>query len=234
MTATVHPNDLAIGEILAKADPATKQVISAYRHDQHHTKNVQVLSSAKFTAEILETSANFLGLNTRDGDNGKIFSNKQTLADRIILKIESHFDAECAACEEIYRNKLTDKPMKVCFRCLQGSHDCDKMKDENIDLSMPGAVWLCKGCYRQFDVLAPTKEKKGRKGEIMQQAASQILREEPNEEVSPDEVTNTNEETQTGTNTNVQLEQNNHNSDLASATTGSSKNTQRVIYEKYV
>ena len=242
MTATVHPSDLAIGEILAKADPATKLVISAYRHDQQHTKNVQALSSAKFSAENLETCANFLGLKTRDGDKGKIFSNKQTLADRIILKIESHFDAECAACEEVYRNKLADKPLKVCFRCLQGSHDCDKMKGANIDLSMPGAVWLCKGCHRQFDALAPTKEKKGRKGESLnlqlQHSASQNVREVPNEEISPDEEaeTNTNTDAHTGTNSNVQLvEENNHSSDPASSeTVRSSRNTQRVICEKYV
>ena len=162
---TVHPNDLAIGELLAEADPATREVISAYRHDRSHVKNVQAMSSAKFTTDTLEDCAKFLGLKTRDEVNGKIFSNKPTLADRIILKIESHFEAECAACDASYRNKLADKPQKICFRCLQGSHDCDKMKDSSIDLSMPGAVWLCKGCYRQFDALAPTKEKKSKKEE---------------------------------------------------------------------
>ena len=178
-TMTLQPNELAIGELLAEANPASKEIISAYHHDRNHAKNVQDMSSSKFTAENLEICANFLGLKTRDHENGKIFSNKPTLADRIILKIESHFEAECGACNLTYRNKLADKPLKVCFRCLQGSHDCDDMKNSSNDLTMPGAVWLCNGCYRQFDALAPTKEKKTRKAEATQPSTQQEQTNEP-------------------------------------------------------
>ena len=165
MSSGTHPNDLAIGDLLVQATPEAKLIISAYQHDRNHTKNVQAMSAAKFTADNLETCANFLGLKTRDHDNGKIFSNKQTLADRIILKIESLFHSECIACHEMYQNKLADTPLKTCFRCLQGSHDCDQMMAANKALTMPGSVWVCFGCYKQFDVLAPTKEKKSKKEE---------------------------------------------------------------------
>ena len=106
--------------------------------------------------------ANFLGLKTRDDVDDKIYSNKPTLADRIILKIESLFEAQCIACLETYQNKLADTPLKSCFRCLQGSHNCDAMMSANKALSMPGSVWLCFGCYKQFDALAPTREKKSK------------------------------------------------------------------------
>ena len=136
----ISQNDLAIGELLAHASPAAKAIISAYQPQRVHTKNVQVLSSAKFSAENLEICANFLGLKTRNAANDKIFGNKPTIADRIILKIESFFEADCAACKSKYRNKFGDEPLKSCFRCLQGSHDCDSMQSTNQALTMPGAV----------------------------------------------------------------------------------------------
>ena len=91
---------LAIGELLREADPISKLVIGSYNHVSHHAVNVKSLASAKFKTEQLETCANFLGLKTRDESNQLIFTNKPTLADRIITKIESFFPSKCQDCGE--------------------------------------------------------------------------------------------------------------------------------------
>ena len=80
-------NEQAIGELLTAADQNCHQIISSYNQSLSHGKKVATLSSAKFSADALEQCANFLGLKTSDDNEHKIYSNKPTLADRIILKI---------------------------------------------------------------------------------------------------------------------------------------------------
>ena len=75
----------------AIGDPASKLVISAYSHVARHSINVKALASSKFKSEQLELCADFLRLQTRDENNQAIYTNKATLADRIVTKIESHF-----------------------------------------------------------------------------------------------------------------------------------------------
>ena len=162
--STRHLNaDQAIGELLTAADETSRRIISAYDQSCSHGKNVTLLSSAKFSADALEHCANFLGLKTRDAEDNKIYSNKPTIADRIILKIESFFESECADCAEKYRVKLGDEPKLQCFLCFQGSHNCEKITALNIsqtDTFPIGNVWLCSGCHEKNNLLAPNKSRK--------------------------------------------------------------------------
>ena len=124
---------LAIGELLREADPISKLVIGSYNHVSHHAVNFKSLASATFKTEELETCANFLGLKTRDESNQLIFTNKPTLAHRIITKIESFFPSTCQDRGEGYRVKYLElqvqsSPRLQCFLCLQPSHDCNKVK----------------------------------------------------------------------------------------------------------
>ena len=153
----------AIGDLLAAADDTCRPIISAHNQSFNHGKNVSALSSAKFSADALEKCANFLGLKTRDDEENKIYSNKPTLADRIILKIESFFESECAECAEKYRVKLGEKPKFQCFLCFQGSHNCPKISQSNTqstDTCPLGNVWICTGCYDKNDLLAPNRSRK--------------------------------------------------------------------------
>ena len=163
---------LAIGELLREADPISKLVIGSYNHVSHHAVNVKSLASAKFKTEQLETCANFLGLKTRDESNQLIFTNKPTLADRIITKIVSFFLSTCQDCGEGYRVKyseLQSSPRLQCFLCLQPSHDCDKVKayiesleesSTGISSKLIGNAWICSGCFDKNNPLLSNNPRK--------------------------------------------------------------------------
>ena len=122
----------AIGDILSVADPTSKLVVSAYSHVARHSINVKALSSSKFKSEQLELCANFLRLQTRDDHNQSIYTNKASLADRIVTKIESHFPSTCHDCSEEYQVKHSHEQSRrlQCFLCLQLSHDCEAITQD--------------------------------------------------------------------------------------------------------
>jgi hypothetical protein len=160
---------LAIGELLRLADNISKPIISAYDPDASHKVNQGQLGGRKFSADALEACAMFLKIKTRI-DRDKIYSNKLTLADRIILKIESFFEAECNECLEMYTNHLDaeTEPPFICFLCMQGSHDCKDIKKictalgGSVEMSEPskGITWLCKVCFDKNNLLTPTSKRK--------------------------------------------------------------------------
>ena len=163
---------LAVGELLREADPISKFVIGSYNHASQHSVNVKSLSGAKFKTEQLETCANFLDLKTRDESNQLIFTNKPTLADRIIMKIESFFPSTCQDCGDGYRVKYSERqssPRLQCFLCLQPSHDCDKVKAriealEQVPAQIPpmlvGNVWICSSCFEKNNPLLSNNPRK--------------------------------------------------------------------------
>lgn len=148
----------SIGELLELAkDPVPKKVIGAYSYLAVYNTNLAKLKS--FSVAHLEECALFLQLTVRTEDNSKLYRNQETLADRIIMKIESHFESECDECGEKYRNKLTDgTPYIHCYLCMQGSHDCDMISGRYTSSSqeaggpLTGSVWLCKGCRLKNDL----------------------------------------------------------------------------------
>ena len=159
---------IAIGELLREADPVSKLVIGSYNHSSLHAVNVKSLSSSKFKTEQLETCLNFLGLKPRNDSNQLIFTNKPTLADRIITKIESFFPSTCQDCGDGYRVKfseLNSTPRLQCFLCLQPSHDCEVVKAhiealEQIPTKLVGNVWICSGCFEKNNPLLSNNPRK--------------------------------------------------------------------------
>ena len=145
-----------LGSLLNKADSLTKKVISAYSPVVKYQKNLQNIR--RLNADHIEAAAIFLGFNVR-ADDKKLYKNLQVLSDRVILKIESLFEANCTACGEIYCNTLEDSPLRSCYLCLQGSHNCDQMTEKCGPGATrpPGGVWLCYECLRKNDTaLVPT------------------------------------------------------------------------------
>ena len=146
--------DEALGELLRAADPISKTVISAYKHEFDYEENHKVISGAKFKVEVLERCAEYLGLNVLLPGGGKFYKNKSHIADHIILKIESYFENTCDECKQAYRHHVADedKPKICCFLCLQGAHDCDQMNAKldpllaMVDSFPQGFVWVCRGC----------------------------------------------------------------------------------------
>ena len=169
MAEATQKYNIALGELLRQADIVSKTVISAYKPDASHLANRKLLGGRKFSADALEACAVFLKIKTRN-NRDKIYSNKETLADRIILKIESFFEAECNECLEKYTNHLDaeDDPPFTCFLCLQGSHNCAEIKKieaalKNSSLSADpskGLTWLCKVCFDRNNLLTPTSGKR--------------------------------------------------------------------------
>lgn len=151
-----------IGELLELSDKTEpKKVLGAYNYKAVYQTNLQKMKL--FSVPILEECAIFLKLKVRNEDATKIYKNKQTLADRIIMKIESHFTEECDECGKEYRNKLNgDEPLLRCYLCMQGSHDCEQITGRFLSSSqetsqLTGTVWLCRGCRVKNDLFGSHK-----------------------------------------------------------------------------
>ena len=145
----------SIGEILEEVpDPTAKNIIGAYDYQTTYKSNLKKITS--FTVSDLEKCGTALGLKTRHENGTKVYNRKETLSDRIILQIESHFTETCDECEQKYRNKFNDtqQPLIHCFLCMQGSHNCEQLT-EKFQLIPPngltGQVWLCRGCRIKND-----------------------------------------------------------------------------------
>ena len=154
--------DLAIGSLLSKADPTSKTVISAYDSSKDLSANRSVISGPRFNVATLDTCATFLGIAIQSPEGHRIYTNKPSLANRIILEIQSLFPAICADCNEEYAVKFdsTSKPALRCFLCLQGCHDCASFTaklHESSESLPPGTVWLCKTCHIVNNPIKPKK-----------------------------------------------------------------------------
>ena len=150
--------DEALGELLRAADPVSKTVIRAYKHEVQYSENLSAISGSKFSTDVLERCAEFLDLTTRTPEGAKIFKNKRTLADKIILKIEAFFENTCDECNAKYQHHIADddKPKIHCFLCLTGAHNCAEMNQKLDPLlamaDLPtGFVWVCRECRLKND-----------------------------------------------------------------------------------
>ena len=153
---------LVIGNLLKKADPVSKSVISAFDSSKDVSANRSILGGARCTATALDACAKFLNIEITDGSGLKLFTNKPSLANRIILEIQSLFPATCGECLEQYsiEHNAATTPSLRCFLCFQGCHNCEQITALLPDAPLPipsGSVWLCKSCH---DVNNPTKPRK--------------------------------------------------------------------------
>ena len=80
---------LVIGGVIAKAVTPTKSVLTSYDPSKDRTTNRTVLGGSKFQVSRLDACANFFKIATIDENGSRIYSNKPSLAMRIILEIET-------------------------------------------------------------------------------------------------------------------------------------------------
>ena len=174
----------AIGEILeSMTDPTSKKVIADYSYSATYATNLKKIGSS--SVADLEKCGVALGLKVRNEDNTKKYSNKKILADRIILKIESHFTQTCDECEQDYRNKFdAPSPMLLCYLCMQGSHDCknfnDRIPSSSSEQTLVGQIWVCRGCRQKNNLSEPPK--KSKQGVTFQDSEEAPEKEEESEE----------------------------------------------------
>ena len=81
---------LVIGDLMMRADTLSKTIITAYDPSKGRSINKNVLGGSRLQTAALDACALFLGIPVED-INGRIYSNKPTLAMRIILQIEALF-----------------------------------------------------------------------------------------------------------------------------------------------
>ena len=152
MSGTYEKEKVVIGGLVNQADALAKKVLAAYNPSVSYSTNL--LNVTKRNNAELEACAKLVKLKVRsdDGNNTKLYRNKDILADRIILRIESLFEAECSDCRSTYQNTLDSAPLFTCRLCLLGCHNCDEMKERaaNIGDEIPeGFVWICHVCLEK-------------------------------------------------------------------------------------
>ena len=155
-----------VGDIMSKADPISKAMLTSYDSSKDRKVNVKVLGGPKFQAAQLDTVAEFLGIAVKHENGSRLFTNKQALALRIVLEIESFFPAICSECTEEYSLQFqsVDSPKLRCFLCFQGNHNCEQFTDkfQALPTEVPaGMVWLCTNC-KSVNNPIKTKEPKAR------------------------------------------------------------------------
>ena len=162
MSDTVQKRATVLGGLLNQADVNAKRVISTYDQNSSYAANKKALKKCNSTQ--LEACASFLGFTVRSQNQDKLYRNQEILADRVILKIESLFETECCDCSQTYHNTLDDTPLLSCVLCMQGSHNCDSIKDKVEamgDVKPAGTAWLCFECLAKNNLaLEPPQPKK--------------------------------------------------------------------------
>ena len=189
-----------MGGLIGNTDVLGKKVLGSYNPSRSYNTNLYHVK--KCNSKQLEVCGTLLGLQVRSDDGKtKLYKNLEILADRIIMKIESLFEAKCTECSEMYQNTLDSTPTFQCRLCMLGSHDCDKMKEKAREMSGEGpggVVWLCYECLGKNDLnnMLPAPEKKAKKKEEKEPEIPDESNEEeeegeedvPTEEAPPEEI----------------------------------------------
>lgn len=156
-----------LGGLIGMTDVLGKKVLSSYNPSRSYNTNHYHVK--KCNSKQLEVCGTLLGLQVRSDDGKtKLYKNLEILADRIIMMIESLFEAKCTECSEKYQNTLDSTPTFKCRLCMLGSHDCDKIQEKAREMSEDGpggVVWLCHECLTKNDLdnMLPAPEKTDKK-----------------------------------------------------------------------
>ena len=148
------------GLINATNSQAIKKVLMIYNPAEEVKYKTNQINIAQSTAPELEECAQYLGFGDLRIAGKKQYKNKKILSDRIILRIESLFCTKCDDCDQDYTNKLAEAPYFTCKLCMQGSHDCEKVKEKHDvikklqeeDQLLLRFGWLCHGCLLKNDL----------------------------------------------------------------------------------
>ena len=139
-----------IGNLLIKAGYNPKIILSLFDVGGSALKNEKALS--KFLVPVLKETAEFLRIETMDGEGKKLFV-KSTLIRAIIKKIESLLPSRCSECQDVYSVALGEESVINCMKCSRGSHSCEKIKNFKtlIPTEIPlGFGWLCQVCLHEL------------------------------------------------------------------------------------
>ena len=168
MSLTVDEIDntckIVIGNLLHCACPLSKTVVTAFDYKASRAANTVALSSSRFKVESLEACAEFLNITLSDAESNKLFT-KATLAPRLVDALFSLLPSTCMECNDHYTVEREPElaPFFTCYRCFQGSHSCELMKEKHEALSsipLPtGMIWLCKRCHESMNPIQPRKSK---------------------------------------------------------------------------
>ena len=107
------PDNLPAKQVLTKLDPLSNR-----------TASYKALNS--FSLPVLESTAEFLGIELADSDSNKIFT-KDSLVTRLLSGVKALLPASCIECSEHYTVERKAETAFVCFMCFQGSHDCQRV-----------------------------------------------------------------------------------------------------------
>ena len=154
---------VAIGNLLNLAGPAHPlaiPVISAFDSSATRKRSANCKALLSFNLPNLEACAEVLNISLADADEHKIFT-KATLVPRLVDGIESLLPSTCIECSLPYVVDLhpAEPPLLHCFKCFQGSHNCEitKAKHRALEgLVLPaGLVWLCSRCHKECNPIKP-------------------------------------------------------------------------------
>ena len=146
MTPQYNEKDLVIANLLSRADQISKIILSAFKTDASHNDNATKLASLKPDIKCFETCADFLNIQLTKPDNvTALFSNKATIADRIVFAIEGLFPGKCEDCNETYSSPF-DPP--VAEEKDATEEDKDKVQEKKDEEEEPPIVLNCYTCFR--------------------------------------------------------------------------------------
>ncbi len=137
-------------------------MLTAFDSSKDVSVNKSVLGGSRFSAAALNSCAQFLDIETEAPSGERIYTNKPSLANRIILEIQSLYPIMCAECDKEYSIIFDSdsKPPLRCFICFQGCHDCAAYEPPTDAKAPPkGTVWLCKSCHDNSNPIKPKKPK---------------------------------------------------------------------------
>ena len=169
-----------IGNLLRKVDNdhSVKSVISAFNPFASKSSNCKSLNCPKYSVEILEKCAEFLGVKLADENNFKLFT-KSSLSTQLVLSLMALLPAKCGECSQDYviDHEPDVKPFFRCHKCFQGAHGCEinrKLHEAIAPLNTPGGfVWLCRTCHDQVNPVEPRKNRSRHQSESQSTASEQ-------------------------------------------------------------
>lgn len=159
--------DLIVANLLLRADQISKLILSSFKTDASHSDNAAKLASLRPDITCFETCADFLNIPLTKADKATaLFSNKATIADRIVFAIEGLFPGKCEDCNETYSPPFDPPEPKEKEDSVTPEEELEDAKDkkaaaqENEEEEEPPVVLHCFTCFRlsHADCVA-TKEK---------------------------------------------------------------------------
>ena len=144
-------NDAVMEKLRVHSDASSevRGLLKAYNVKVKYNTNVKNLLKA--TDDTLHATTEFLGGKPLNDAGQPMYRSRESLVDWIIMAIEEMFPQHCSACNQQYTLERGSTPKLRCASCGGGSHNCDQVMSHPA-LTVPGFVWVCFGCIKNFKV----------------------------------------------------------------------------------